>query len=189
MSLYEQIFTDFKKGDITSFYQKMYPEMLIYTARLLGDDFSFLAEDCVQNAVFKAYSRQDNFATMPQWKVFLYTCVRNEAISILRKGQAQRIYLNRQDELDEDFSLKLIEQETLTLLYNAIDTLPEKYKILFEMSFEQGLKNKEVAELLCVAEITVKKQKAQLIEQLRNRLKGKIDDSSLALLLLLLFEV
>lgn len=151
MSLYEQIFADFKKGDIVSFYEKMYPELLIFTARLLGDNFAFLAEDCVQNAVFKTYNRYHSFTSSLQWKVFLYTCVRNEAINILRKGQAQRNYLEQQKEDNEDFTIGIIEQETMTLLYSAIESLPQKYKDLFEMSFERGLKNREIAELLSIA--------------------------------------
>ena len=186
MSLYEQIFADFSRGDVTSFYKRMYPEILIFTARLLGDNFAFLAEDCVQNAVFKTYNRYHTFTSSLQWKVFLYTCVRNEAINILRKGQAQRNYLEQQNEENEDLVLEFIEQETLTLLYNAIESLPQKYKDLFEMSFERGLKNREVAELLSVAEVTVKKQKAQLIEMLRLRLKGKIEDPYFSLLILIL---
>ena len=96
MTVYEQIFSDFKKGEIASFYEKMYPDLLIYTSRLLGANFAFLAEDCVQNAVFNAYNRQNSFTSPLQWKVFLYTCVRNEAISISRKGQAQQNYLSQQ---------------------------------------------------------------------------------------------
>ena len=188
MTIYEQIFSDLKKGEISSFYEKMYPELLIYTSRLLGEDFAFLSEDCVQNAVFKAYNRSESFTSSLQWKVFLYTCVRNEAISILRKGQAQRNYIARNEVENEDLVLQFIEQETLTLLYEAIDKLPEKYRNLFELSFEKGLKNKEVAELFNIAESTVKKQKAKLIELLRVNLKGKIEDGYLGLLLMILME-
>lgn len=51
MSVYVEIFADFQKGLLTSFYQKMYAELMVYASRLLGAEFAFLAEDCVQNAV------------------------------------------------------------------------------------------------------------------------------------------
>ncbi len=183
MKLYEHIFAEFKEGRLTPFYEKMYPELMAYATHLLGNEYAFLAEDCVQDSVFKAYQQTQVFTSPLQWKIFLYTCLRNEAISILRKGQAQKNYLSQVEEETEDLSLCFIEQETLTLLYSAIDALPEKYKTIFELSFEQGLKNAEIAEQLQIAEVTVKKQKARLIELLRNDLVNKIDKDSLTLLL------
>ncbi len=175
MGTYEYIFHEFRGGHIAPFYKTMYPELLVYTSRMLGEDYAFLAEDCVQDAVFKAYQQVHSFTTSLQWKVFLYTCIRNEAISILRKAQSQRNYLGQVKDYEEDFSLQFIEQETLTLLYAAIDALPEKYRALFSMSFEQGMKNSEIAEQLQIAEITVKKQKARIIELLRKHIEVHTD--------------
>ncbi len=189
MALYEQIYLDFKAGVITSFYEKMYPELLLYTSRLLGEEYAFLAEDCVQDAVFKTYQQYGSFSSPVQWKVFLYTCVRNGAINILRKGKAQKNYQTQIDDYERDISLNFIEQETLTLLYEAINALPERYKSLFTLSFEQGLKNSEVAEHFQIAEITVKKQKARLIELLRKSLKGKIAKEDLLILMLFLSKI
>lgn len=186
MALYQQIFCDFVRGDITLFYKKMYPELLLYVSRILGNDFAFLAEDCVQDAVLKTYRKRDSFPTALQWKVYLYTCLRNQAITVLRKGQAHTNYLNTDEaHITETNSLMLdiIEQETLTLLYKAIDALPEKYRQLVEMSFAEGLKNAEVAQRLNISEITVKKRKARLIHLLRANLSGKIDSNTLLILL------
>ncbi len=89
---------------------------------------------------------------------------------------------------ENDFSINFIEQETLTLLYEAIDALPEKYKTLFDLSFEQGLKNAEVAKLLNISEVAVKKQKSQFKSLLHNRLKDKIGKDYLYFILLLLYD-
>ncbi len=183
MEVYEYIFEEFKEGRIAPFYEKMYPELLSYTTRLLGEDFAFLSEDCVQDVVFEAYQRRSTFTSLLQWKIFMYTCVRNKAISVLRKGQAQRNYLAQLDEDEEEISVGFIEQETITLLYEAINALPQKYRTIFEMSFEQGLKNAEIAQALQMAEITVKKRKGKMIELLRLDLQRKMDKELLCLLL------
>ena len=71
MTVYEQIFSDFKKGEIASFYEKMYPDLLIYTSRLLCANFAFLAEVCVPNAVFNAFNTQNSHTLPTQWNWFL----------------------------------------------------------------------------------------------------------------------
>lgn len=188
MTRYNYIFSEFQAGNITPFYERMYPELLLYTSRLLGDEYAFLTEDCVQDAIFQAYKRHTEFRSSLQWKVFVYTCIRNGVFSRLRKSRAQRNYLAQmEDRNDEDLSVSIIEQETLSLLYEAVESLPEKYRKIFDLSFEQGLRNAEIARQLEIAEITVKKQKARLIDLLKERLRGKLDDRSLELLLLLLF--
>ena len=45
----------FQKGDMESFYLDVYPSLLRYATRVLGEDQAFMAEDCVQEAVFKVY--------------------------------------------------------------------------------------------------------------------------------------
>ena len=77
----------------------------------------------------------------------------------------------------------LIEHETLDALYAAIKSLPPNYRELLSMSFEEGLKNAEIAARLGVSEITVKKRKARMIEMLRSRLGGEIDLLTIAILL------
>lgn len=61
--------------------------------------------------------------------------------------------------MERDISYALIRQETLDRLFAAIDRLPPQYREIFELNFEQGLKNKEIARLLDVAEITFKKER------------------------------
>lgn len=54
------------------------------------------------------------------------------------------------------------------------------------MSFEQGLKNAEIAALLHVSESAVKKQKASMIQQLRDDLLRKTGKDYMSLFLLCL---
>lgn len=63
----------------------------------------------------------------------------------------------------------------LCIIYGAIEELPAEYRTLLRMSFEEGLKNAEIAQRLGVAEITVKKRKAKMLEMLRDKLGGNVD--------------
>ena len=174
---------NFKNGNIGTFYSEVYPSLLTYAARYLGQEFSFLAEDCVQEAVFQAYDHRSSFSSPMRFKSFLYACVHNNAVSILRKSHSKSNYVSQTKESYDNLDNTIIEQETLDLLYDAIDHLPEELRRLFDMSFEQGLKNIEIAELLHLSESSVKKKKAKMISMIR---KSVMDDSAMQLLIAVL---
>lgn len=180
----EEILIDFKAGKIDGLYKSMYSNLILYASRQLGYELGFMAEDCVQEAIYKTYQSRDMLRSPFAFKSYLYSCIHNQTVSILRKQSAQENYLSSSEE-EEDFQNSYIEQETLDLLFRAIDNLPLKYKMLFDLSFEQGLKNAEVAKILSVSESAVKKQKAFLIQRLRDELKKTTDKDFMRLLLFL----
>lgn len=101
-----------------------------------------------------------------------------------------RHYTETKSEEDHaaDATRALIEHETLDSLYAAIAKLPDDYRILLKLSFEDGLKNAEIAAALGVAEITVKKRKVKLLEMLRRNMTDDIDLTTIALLLATLMK-
>lgn len=183
----ETIFRMFVAGKMSPFYERYYPGMLMYASRLLGDDLGWMADDCVQDAVMDAFQKRYTFNDASQWRAHILTCIRNKSVSALRRLSAMRNYTadTPLHELSEgDAARAMIEHEMLDALYAAIENLPTEYKALLRMSFEEGLKNSEIAQRLEVAEITVKKRKARMLEMLRNRLGGEIDLVLLTFILL-----
>ena len=79
--------------------------------------------------------------------------------------------------------VEMMIQETLDLLYDAINALPGEYQQIFELSFVQGLSNGEIASLLNLSVSGTKKRKARFLELMRAMLSGR-DDVLLWLLLL-----
>lgn len=181
MEINSLLLTNFKAGKIDMFYSNIYPSLLSYAIRILNPDYSFLAEDCVQDAIFKAYNRRNSFTSPFHFKSFIYSCIHNNAVSVLRKNKSRCDYISQQDNIVEDLSRNIIEQETLSILYEAIEKLPENLRKIFELSFEQGLKNAEVAATLDISESAVKKKKAKMI----SIIKESLADNNGAQLLLL----
>lgn len=165
----EQIFEKFKKGEIKDLYKRMYSRLLLFATARLGDEMSFMAEDCVQEAIYKTYIHRRELSTSAVLKSYLYSCINNQAITYLRKQEARENYIN-QAETQVEFLSSYIEQETLNLLYEAIGRLPENYKELFRLSFDKGLKIAEIAKQLQVSDSTVKKQKKQMLEWLKKEM-------------------
>lgn len=184
--LTERAYRRFIDGDIGFFYSYIYPDMILYASSCLPGQLSIMSEDCVQNAVEKAYGRRYDFISAAQWKAFLITCIRNKAISYLRNSNAAERYqefVGSIDDLHEDILIDYIRQETLQRLYAVIDALPQEMRDLLEMSFEEGLKNSEIAQRLGVAEITIKKRKARLIAMLRSAFPDGISTAVLIFIL------
>ena len=171
MNWTDEIFLNFCRGKIDDFYSYLYPDLLIYASSLLSGNDVTTAEDLVQDAVEKAYLNAESFSSAAQWKAFIITCIRNRAISLIRKENAKGNYLNETfspSMLTRDVMTDYIEVETRTRLFNAIATLPPELRQIFNLSFEEGLRNPEIAARLGVAEITIKKRKARLITRLRD---------------------
>lgn len=168
-----KILEAFREDRLEPFYSRMYSGLLGYASRLLGDAYDFLAEDCVQNAILQAWKRKKAFHSAPAFKSFLYVTIRNEVINIIRKNSAREKYIS---ELEDDvfFCDTIIEQEVHQLLYQAVNNLPEKHRVIFEMSFIEGLKNIEIAKHLDISESSVQKRKASALEILREKLDPAI---------------
>lgn len=149
------------------FYERYFPGMVMYASRLLGNDLDWMADDCVQDAVLDAFQKRSTFTSAEQWRAHILACIRNKAVSALRKLSAMRNYA--------DAARALIEHETLDSLYAAIRNLPDDYRQLLRMSFEEGMKNADIAAALGVAEITVKKRKVRLLEMLRRSMGDNCD--------------
>lgn len=167
------------------FYSVMYPGLLTFASRLLGESLAFMAEDCVQDAVMSTYEHRDELEDAVHWRWYMMRCVRHKALNLLRHKGVADVYASAlagddgdeeaDDRVERDISYALIRQETLDTLFAAIDRLPQQYREIFELNFEQGLKNQEIARLLDVAEITVKKRKARMLELLRAWLGPEAD--------------
>lgn len=185
MNNYDKIFRKFAMGNISPFYDEMYPGMMLYAMHILGEEFSYMAEDCVQESVITTYMRREEFPSWNAWRGFLLACIRNNAIAVLRKNSRHKNYIDNleQEDTENDCSHALIEHEVHELLFNAIDGLSDKYREIFQLSFESGLKNSEVANILGIAEITVKKRKASLIAHLQDKLGGILDEKSIIVIL------
>lgn len=186
MILDEKTLADFKCGRLAPFYEHAYGSLLSYATRILGDPHAFMAEDCVQDVIIKTYELRHRIHNAEQWKSMLYTLVHNTCVSLLRKQSSHANFVSASSqesgrEVELDMSQRIIEQEVLDNLFDVISRLPDRLRRIFELSFEEGMKNEEVAEMIGISISEVKKQKKQLIDTLRQQL----DPGSIACLLLL----
>ena len=175
----QSVYAQFMEGHIEAFYKVAYAPLIIFAERLLGAEMAYLAEDCVQDAVFEVYAKRGKMTSPAHLKQFLYRCVHNNAISFLRKNQSRDRYLSSDgSEAEEDHSLELIRQETFERLAFALHQLPTELQEMAILVFNEGLSGQEIADRLGISLSGVKKRKARLLE----RLRPLVSDDSLMIL-------
>lgn len=176
------LYEEFVAGNITSVYHSFFRPLMSFAQKYLGTEYSYLAEDVVQEAIFQTYLRKEKIGSPSLLKTYLYHSVRNASLNILRKQKARLNYLKAFDESEADITHKIIEDETFRILTEAISSLDPAQREMLEMCFFEGLKTSEIASRIGISEIAVKKRKAKLIQDLRRSLS----DKGLALLVLAL---
>lgn len=172
MVIDDRTLAEFKEGKIDRLYLKIYPSLVCYAERALGDRNSFLAEDCVQNAIYKVYDRRKTFASALDMRSYIFSCVHNEVVNVYRKSMLNEQFIRGSATIEDRLLDEYIVQETLDKIGRVVATMSDPQQELFRLLFVEGMKNVEVAELLAVSPETIKKRKAKLIAQLRDYFKG-----------------
>lgn len=170
----EEIFKRFVSGDVKPFYKYIYPSLLLFAADHLTPKYAFLSEDCVQDAVMAAYKRRESFYSFSSLRAFIYTCISNSAVGVLRKHKSHSNFVSDaiSRHTSPDLSKEIYEQEVLRNIFNVIDTLPDRYKEVFELSFENGMSNSDIAEKVGISISSVIKRKAFVKLILKDEIKG-----------------
>lgn len=178
---YDAIFEDFKDGKVFELYSRLYSGLLIFASDLLGPELAYMAEDCVQDAILDSYITRHTFESATKWRNYLLTVIRNRTVDARRKLNSHLNFIKSDSNIqfDDDISVAMISQETFDMLYAAIDALPDRYREIFTLSFEKGLKTAEIASLIGLSEIGVKKRKARMLDMLRVKLGLKSRDDVL----------
>lgn len=128
--------------------------------------------DVLQNVFLKTYENLSNFREESNLYTWLYRIARNEALNFIAKEKVRKT---------STLDLQLIEiipghqaldnlspDDILNTLEKAVESLPEKQRVIFEMKYFQELKYSEMSQILNTSEGALKagfhhaKQKIEL---------------------------
>lgn len=130
---------------------KKYQERIYWHCRRMvihHDD----ADDLVQEIFIKVWKNLDRFRQDAQLYSWLYRIASNECLQFLQK-QKKRNHITI-DDLNDQVSNNLIADDALNgdqiqlKLIQAIATLPEKQKLVFEMKYFEEMKYEEISNVL-----------------------------------------
>ena len=169
----EELLARYRKGNgqaFTVLVHRYERELYNYLRRYLGD--ATLAEDVFQNTFLQLHLKLDLYEPGRLVRPWLYTIATNQAIDALRKAARQRaVSLDaRAPNLDEasqafvdlihgtsEDPLEALElEERRQWVREALDRLPAYLGAVVVLAYYQGLKYREIAEILDIPVGTVK---------------------------------
>lgn len=132
------------------------------------------AEDVAEDSFIKLWERKEVMESASAIRAYLYTTVRNACIDQLRREKRKLVYLSEashtEEREDPPVMNRIIEAETMNMIYTAMEALPAKCGEVFRLFYLEGKSLNEIAEELGIATTTVISQKKRALQLLRQSL-------------------
>lgn len=166
-----QIFNRIKNGESESFELlfKLYYVPLCNFAYLFIQDKSN-AEESVSNVFISIWQKRKTLVIKTNLRAYLYKSTKNAALSYARKHTISIVSIADIDQ-ENDFETPetlLIKAEKSNLINKILDNLPKRAGLVLRMNKVDGLKYREIAEVLNISEKTVENHMGNALRHLRN---------------------
>lgn len=137
-----------------------------------------IAEDIVQDVFASIWEERRTWSPERTIRVYLYIMVKNRCLDFLKHKRVEDKY--NEDWVHQSgthssntdvFSERQREEQLNKVVKQAIETLPERAKMIYKLNRQDGLTYSEIADLLDVSEKTVESQMSRSLKKLRDKLK------------------
>ncbi|MFA4871109.1 MAG: RNA polymerase sigma-70 factor [Pedobacter sp.] len=163
-----------RSGDTAAFktiYKKYWDKLLVVAGKRLDDLQE--AEEVLQDIFLNLWLKRADFQLRISFDNYFAVAVKFQIINRLAKRSRESIRnkafaagrVEATEPVAVQFDLALLKQQ----LNEAVSTLPGKCQLVFKMSREQELSNKEIATELDISEKTVEKHMTNALKTLRTR--------------------
>ncbi len=158
-----------------SYYEANISQLILFARRFVSVE---MAEDIIQDVFLDVWDHSEVNGKFPS-RSYLFIAVRNKCLNILIREQVKKNYIesteldNRILGLDyyDSFEKQLIDKEDMQYIYDEIEKLPEKCRIIFKMAYFEEKRNAEIAEILDISIRTVEHQLYLGLRILRTQFK------------------
>lgn len=147
-----------------------------------------VAEDMLQDTFLKIWLNRHNLLRVEHFNAYLFKTAQNGVLTGLRRRALETSILN---DNKEAFPSQIIPDQQLhfkqvkNTLQEAIDALPPQQKKVFLLRREEGRKIDEIASLMNISGLTVKKHLTAAQKTIRQALENSFPDDWAILLIIL----
>ena len=168
-----------RQGDDDAYaviFRAHYSGLVLSAARLLGD--RALAEEIVQDVVLELWRRRESLALSGALRAYLHQSVRNRALNELRHGRTVRRSepFVRPPSGAPAADARVGSRELEAAVIEAVASLSEQQRDVFELSRRDGLSYPEIASVLEISVKTVEARMGRALRHLRERLAPWLPD-------------
>ncbi len=170
------------KNQFEQLFKQHFVHLCNFARQYVGDTDA--AKEITQKVFIKLWENREKVKLQKSITSYLFTAVKSRCLNYIRDHKKYRSQI-----LDLDnaaFDSALVEdhlglEELKDRIAKALSTLPEKCRLVFEMSRYQEMKYKEIAEELNISQKTVEAHMSKALKSLRENLEDYV---SLILVLL-----
>ncbi|BAV07544.1 RNA polymerase sigma-70 factor, ECF subfamily [Filimonas lacunae] len=172
----EELFTQIKDGKHWAFaelYNRYWEKLLVVASNKLND--VFLAQEVVQNLFIDVWTRREKIVIQKTANIYLAAALKYKVINArLERTKARQ---KSGEYTDDSFVAPANAHETLSFqelqqqLETIVTGLPEKCRLVYQMSRHDGFSNKEIASQLDISEKAVEANLTRALRVLREKLK------------------
>ncbi|MES2560192.1 MAG: RNA polymerase sigma-70 factor [Bacteroidota bacterium] len=166
------------KGALELLFKMHYASLCRFAKSILKDNEQ--AEDMVQEVFMKCWDKREQIQLTGSFKSYLYTAVRNHCFNALKINE-RKFWMEEGMEDDERIAVNdvidHIAAKTLQdKITRAIELLPDKCRLTFQLSRFEDMSYKEIAETMGVSVKTVENQMGKALSVLRTSLAPYMKD-------------
>lgn len=202
MNLWKRVSFDDDAAAFESFFYLLYNPLMKFCMMYIRHKEA--AEEIVSDVFAKCWTNRKNLQEIQSPDTYLFVAVKNQSLNYLKKYS--HIHLVQLDESNEirfvntlNPQVELERKELMFRLEQSIEALPQQCRIIFKLVKEDGLKYKEVAEILYISSRTVQTQLFRAMKKLSislsdyqsttSRSSQNIDDMRNTLIVLFFLQI
>lgn len=152
-------------------FREHYRELVGFAYRYV--ESSSIAEDVVQDVFLALWRNRNAMADGSRIRAYLYRATYHKCLNALRHHRIERELSqpSRDESREIAADARLIAEETAIAVRRAVDRLPERSRLMFRLSREEGLTYAEIAQVAGVSIKTVETQMGRALRSLREQLE------------------
>jgi len=177
-NLHQDLLDGCKEGDQKAQFQiyKLYYKAMYNTSlRIVNDTME--AEDIMQESFLSAFEKIDTYSGTVSFGAWLKKIVVNRSLDSLNKRKAvfEEIdsHVGIKDESGEDSSKNEETDFRVEEVKQAIESLPDGYRVILSLYLLEGYDHDEIAEILSINSSTSRSQLSRAKQKLISELQGK----------------
>ena len=160
------------RGAFETLFRRYYTELCHFVQRYVNEPI--ICEDLIQELFLRLWLHRYQWEPKGSVKAYLYKAARNKAFDYFRHKKIESEiewetykleYLHQESQQEQ-----CIDEDLLAAVQKAVNKLPERMKLIFTLSREDGLSYPEIAEVLDLSVKTVETQMGRALKSLREQL-------------------